>query len=225
MTEIQFSVSIDWDEGFQFTDEQWAKIIDSFGDVPIGENIRHRLCQLAWTHVVRRRQPPGIPLSRQRKRLERIAKASAALRDAIQDRQGMLEDWELARTLTGCDFKSMPDLKTLFQTWYDFECSLDSLHKKAEQRVLECEMAKLMPANVDEVRNGTLEELAEIYEELTCKPPKPRVGINEHNEGIAYGPFVDFVIAFMEALPGDERVTPDQINHFLRRRNAKGDQL
>jgi hypothetical protein len=221
--DFEFSVEMDWaQKPFEFSEEQWRKIVNALRPVKVLPNTRHWLGQIAWTHVFHRRQPSDAPLSWRRKRLERIAKASALLRDAIEDQQdSWLRDCELARAASGCDFKT--DLRELMLGWHNFQRGVEALHKKAHQEALSCSASKAKPANVDKDRNYTLESLAEVYEELTGKPPKPRVGVDERNEGIAYGPFVDFVIAFMETLPGNERVTGDQINHFLRRRNAKGE--
>ena len=227
MRDFQFLVEMDWaQKPFEFSEEQWRKITRALGQTDVLPNTRHWLGQIAWTHLFHRRQPSRAPLSSKRKRLERIAKASSLLREAIEDWEGHpLDDCELARSLSGCDFKSMPGLNELMFAWHNFQRSLESLQKKAHQQAFSCAASKPAPANVDEVRNSTMDSLAEVYEELTGELPKPRVGIDEHNEGIAYGPFVDFVMAFMEALPGNEQVTGDQINHFLRRRNAKGERL
>jgi hypothetical protein len=209
---------------FEFTDGQWREIISPFTDVIVSPAIRRWLGVIASNHKVGRATPHLVPMSRKRKRLERIAKASDNLRDALRDQAGsLLDDWELARSLSGGDFESMPDLNALMCKWQQFEQSIDSLQKAAGQKAIDYETRQSNPANVDETLNYTLECLAEVYQELVGQRPKPRVSVADEYEGIAYGPFIEFVKAFMKALPSDERVTGDQINHFLRRRNSNGE--
>jgi hypothetical protein len=84
----EFSVEIDFKQkDFAFTDEQWAAIIASLPNIAVKPETRHWLGQIAWTHEFHRGLPSGVPLSRMRKRLQRIAKAAAELREAIRSRE------------------------------------------------------------------------------------------------------------------------------------------
>jgi len=70
----------------------------------------------------------------------------------------------------------------------------------------------------------TFASLATTYETLTGKRATVRVGTDSDRNGRfagkAFGPFVEFVQAFMSAIPNEPIPTGDQIKWFVACRNS-----
>jgi len=148
-----------------------------------------------------------------RKKLKRIRKLSAQLRREIFD---PLDQW-LDLELASAQFHGKTD-------WGGSEFApyselLELLERKANELAEFLKGRSKKPPNVDAVRNATFASLARTYETLTHKRATVRVGTDSLKDGRfagkAIGPFVEFVQAFMSAIPDEPIPTGDQIKWFM----------
>ena len=214
---------------FQFTDQQWSKIIKPLAEATVTSADRHKLTEIVRNHAWDRLSPRFSP-ARARKRFVRIATAAGELRDSLEDGQkergDSFADERLARATLAGNFQGRDGYFLLIFTWIDFADRLASLQKAALQEAKLYEGRKGPPANIKVARNSTFERLAKIYLVITGKRPTVTVGTDSANDGRdagkAIGPFVDFVRAVMDSIPDEKTPKGHEIREFLRRRKRKG---
>jgi hypothetical protein len=207
---------------FQFTEQQWNRIIAPLGNAVVTPANRQLLTKIVKDHAWERRFKRFSP-SQAGKRLYRIAKASASLRNALantqDDRGDEFADEGLARALLYGDFQGRDGYFRLMFTWIDLIERLKSLQKKAVQEAERYEGKAAHPWNVKEARDHTFERLAKFFVATAGKLPtaSPRDSKNWDRGNIA-GDFGVFVASFMSAVPGEKPPTAGAIRAFLRRR-------
>jgi hypothetical protein len=217
-------------EDFEFTDEQWHKITTPLGKGNVQPKDRQVLVWFVRSHA-RNRQVPYITPAYARKRLQGISAAAAKLRRAILDNDDdHFADLDLPKAMFKGDFKGKAGFERLQWAWFAFIKQLDVLEKTSAHIAQYYVGKKAEPANVDVARNYTLKCLAGIYERITGKEAAVWVATDTFKDGTfagkAIGPFVEFVQAFMGAIPNEPIPTGDQIKWFLvqrkRKRNGEG---
>jgi hypothetical protein len=107
--------------------------------------------------------------------------------------------------------------------FWPYLATLEELQQRAELVAKSLAGRNAKPGNVDFVRDNTLELLTQSYERMTGKPARVNVYSSGVNAGKSYGNVVDFMKAFMAAIPGESRsksdeITPDKVKAFLSRR-------
>jgi hypothetical protein len=192
----------------QFNSGQWRKILKALGKEKIPVGYEKTLVALA-TVLRDFRKLPEVSLVQERGQAERISKLSAALREAIGENE--------RHGLAYMAFDGGADFGRAQIQWRDFVVSLESVEKAARRSSQWLVGRKTPPANVDELRNITWSRLNQLYQLVTDDEPKFRIGTATSGvEGEVSGNFVEFVQAFMEAIPGEKRPSPNTVREFVR---------
>jgi hypothetical protein len=211
-----------WAQEFCFTEEQWQAILNTLRGANAKPEDRLSLEFIARRHGrARSKQCWHFNRSQTRKTLERIADLAAKLRSELTlDR---LMDAEIAHA-SSVGKEGFGEMNGFWPYIGDIE----SLERRAREVARSLRGRSAKPANVDEVRNGTLELLTQYYERLMGKPARVSVYTYGDDAGKAYGRLVEFMKAFMAAIPAESRansdeITGDKVKGFLARRKKNGE--
>lgn len=206
-----------WEKESLFTEAQLQEILKPLKLIDIQTKCRILLERIARRHGELRSQP-RFGRSEVRKRLERICKLSARLRGEIFGPLDHFLDVELA----DAHFHDETGWGSREKFFLPYFQSLERLEQKASELAKFLKGRAEKPPNVDEVRNSTFERLAWFYEHLTDGDATVAVGTDSGRlPGKAYGDFVEFVQAFMGAIPHEKVPTGDQIKWFIDQRRKK----
>ena len=216
-----------FEQDFQFTDEQWAKIIKPLGKLSVLPN-RQGLGFVARNHGAQRTFPYITPTYK-RKRLERISAAAAKLREVIVDNDDdCFDDLDMPKAMFKGNFEGEDGHCRLQRAWFDFVGQLAVLERTSGHLAKYYLGKKAPPANVKAARDTTFAYLVGVYERLTGKAATVTVGTENSKygkdqkdgsyAGKSIGLFVEFVQAFMSAIPDEKVPTGDEIKWFLDRR-------
>jgi hypothetical protein len=197
----------------EFSDDQWKAIRAPFGKRKIPVGLRNGLLGLAV--ALQETRKGDISFAEQRDQIGRISKHSAALHQAIEEHGG-----NYSSIIGYSVFGGSENSKRSGKRWGDFIAALLSVRETA--RELEKSFAKRKPrrTNVDVLRNHTWRQLARTFHYFTGHKPTFKVATATtigRREGEVYGEFVDFVKAFMAAIPGEEVPTGNAIRQYIRK--------
>jgi hypothetical protein len=107
--------------------------------------------------------------------------------------------------------------------FWSYLATLEELQQRAELVAKSLQGRSPKPGNVDDLRDSTLELLTQFYDRIAPKPARVNVHSSGLKAGKSYGDVVDFMRAFMKAIPAESRskgdeITPDKVKAFLARR-------
>jgi hypothetical protein len=216
------------DVTFHFTQEQWQRIARELG--PDAEKARSALEMWAGELPYfrkRRREWDKFSVTEEKDRFERMGASAGQLLSEI--RKSELYGSDFAAAIFG-DWSSTDDdeeedlerdldqqLAYFESKWETFIFCLNAFPNYCvhQARLL----ARPRPANVDEDRNAIWAAVAEIYWKTKGREPSAIVGAEgSKSQGIAGGPFVRFIQAWMAAVPGESEPKPEEVRWFIRRR-------
>ena len=213
-----------WERKFEFTETQWQNISKPLkGTAKVNPDDRLSLALIARQHGrLRDRRIWDFSRSETRQRLKRVTKLSARLRSEIFGTPDTFLDVEVANSdLAGRQgFAKMDAFLPYFRV-------LEQLEQKSRELADALIGKPEKPTHAAAARKGTLELLVQFYERVAGKAATITVGTDRSRENGAFakkaiGPFVQFVQAFMSAVPDGEKLTGDQIKWFLDQRKKNG---
>jgi hypothetical protein len=208
------------EQKFCFTEEQWQAILNTLRGANPKPEDRLSLESIAQLHGrARSEQCWDFNRSQTRKTLERIADLAAKLHSELTLDKLMDVEVAYARSVGKYGWGEMSG-------FWPYYSEMETLERTAREVAKSLRGRSAKPANVDEVRNHTLELLTQYYERITNKPERVSVRTHGDDAGKAYGGLVEFMKAFMTAIPAEPRVRSDEITGekvkaFLDRRKKK----
>jgi hypothetical protein len=207
-----------WWEQFQFTEEQWQTIQKTLkvSNPKVEERLSLELIARRHGDARSKKRCSDFNRSQTRKTLERIADLAAKLHSELTLDNLMDVETAYARSVGKCGWGEM-------KGFWPYYSEMETLERRAREVAKTLRGRSAKPANVDEVRNHTLELLTQYYERITNKPARVSVRTHGDDAGKSYGDVVEFMKAFMTAIPAESRVrsdeiTGDKVKAFLDRR-------
>jgi hypothetical protein len=160
------------------------------------------------------RNRPNHSFAKERDLIGRISKHSTALYQAIEEHDACPSG------LSYLAFYSDENSQGWGEEWREFVAALLAVQKAARKLEEGYVRRKSRPANVDIYRNITWSRLGQFFHQVTGREPRFKVATENtkgKQPGEVYGDFVEFVQAFMAAVPGEEVPSGNTIREYIRK--------